>query len=294
MNQLRVSILQADIAWENKQDNLRRLREKLENLRGAAEIVVLPETFSTGFSMNARQLAEPVTGRTIETLRRWASDYRIALAGSYIACDENSRPPEKEKNSSEEKNISSGDTSVSSQDNSLPCHPAACYNRAFFLTPEGEAYFCDKRHLFRMGNETEHFTPGSRHTLITYRGWNIRLLVCYDLRFPVWSRNVNNEYDLLIYVANWPAARRKVWDVLLQARALENISYVCGVNRIGTDGNRIPYDGGSAIYSPKGELLARVPDREEGTATAVLELPALQAFRDKFPAWKDADTFIVH
>ena len=144
-----------------------------------------------------------------------------------------------------------------------------------------------------MGNETEHFTAGNHRTVIPYRGWNILLLVCYDLRFPVWSRNVNNGYDLLIYVANWPVPRRKVWDVLLQARALENISYVCGVNRVGKDGNRFPYDGGSAIYSYKGELMAQVPDNEEGTATVPLELSALQAFRNKFPAWKDADSFTI-
>lgn len=258
MNQLRVSILQTDIAWENKQDNLRRLREKLETLRGAAEIVVLPETFSTGFSMNTDKLAEPVTGDTITTLRQWASEYWIAIAGSYISRERH-----------------------------------AYYNRAFFITPEGETYFYDKRHLFRMGSETEHFTAGSRRTIIPYQGWNILLLVCYDLRFPVWSRNVNNEYDLVIYVANWPVPRRKVWDVLLQARALENICYVCGVNRVGTDGNQFPYNGGSAIYSYKGELMAQVPDNEEGTATATLELPALQGFRSKFPAWKDADSFII-
>ncbi len=272
MNRLRVSILQTDIAWENKQDNLRRLREKLETLRGATEIVVLPETFSTGFSMDTGRLAEPVTGKTITTLRQWASEYRIAIAGSYISC---------------------GEETVSPQEDSSSRKPAAYYNRAFFLTPEGEAYFYDKRHLFRMGNETEHFTAGSRRAVIPYRGWNILLLVCYDLRFPVWSRNVNNEYDLLIYVANWPVPRRKVWDILLQARALENISYVCGVNRIGTDGNRLPYSGGSVIYSPKGELLAQAPDNEEGTATATLELSALQAFRSKFPAWKDADSFTI-
>lgn len=265
MNQLRVSILQTDIAWENKQDNLRRLHEKLETLRGAAEIVVLPETFSTGFSMNTDKLAEPVTGETITTLRQWASEYQLAIAGSYISCEETS----------------------------FSCKRPTYYNRAFFLTPEGEAYFYDKRHLFRMGSETEHFTAGSRRPVISYRGWNILLLVCYDLRFPVWSRNVNNEYDLLIYVANWPVPRRKAWDVLLQARALENISYVCGVNRVGTDNNQLSYNGGSVIYSPKGELLGTVPDNEEGTATAILELPALQEFRKKFPAWKDADVFTI-
>ena len=204
---MRISILQTDIVWENKQENLRRLREKLETLRGTTEIVVLPETFSTGFSMDTASLAEPTTGETIATLRQWSEEYRLALAGSYIACE-------------------------TASEGGKPSY----YNRAFFLTPEGNAYYYDKRHLFRMGHETEHFTPGNRRPIIRYRGWNILLLVCYDLRFPVWSRNTSNEYDLLIYVANWPIPRRKVWDILLQARALENISYVCGVNRIGKDG----------------------------------------------------------
>lgn len=261
---MRISILQTDIVWENKQGNLSRLREKLEALRGTTEIVVLPETFSTGFSMSPAGLAEPTTGETITTLRQWAEEYRLALAGSYIACEKNS-------------------------ENGKPSY----YNRAFFLTPEGDASYCDKRHLFRMGHETEHFTPGSLRPVIRYRGWNIRLLVCYDLRFPVWSRNAGNEYDLLIYVANWPASRRRVWDILLQARALENICYVCGVNRIGKDGRNTPHDGGSAIYSPKGELLAAVPDNREGAATASLSLNSLQEFRLKFPAWKDADGFAI-
>lgn len=264
---MRVTLLQTDIVWEDKQENLRLLRGKLQKLRGEAEIVVLPETFSTGFSMDSPRLAEPDSGETITTLRRWASEFGFAIAGSYIACGENEN----------EDTLSSPDKIY--------------YNRAFFLTPEGDAYYYNKRHLFRMGKETEHFTPGSRRTIISYRGWNILLLVCYDLRFPVWSRNVNNEYDLLIYVANWPVPRRRVWDILLQARALENICYVCGVNRIGTDKNLMPHSGGSAIYSPKGELLADVPDNEEGTASATLNLSALKEFRLKFPAWKDADSF---
>ena len=172
---MRISILQTDIVWENKQENLRRLREKLETLRGTTEIVVLPETFSTGFSMDTASLAEPTTGETIATLRQWSEEYRLALAGSYIACE-------------------------TASEGGKPSY----YNRAFFLTPEGNTYYYDKRHLFRMGHETEHFTSGNRRPIIRYRGWNILLLVCYDLRFPVWSRNTSNEYDLLIYVANWP------------------------------------------------------------------------------------------
>ncbi|WP_291527807.1 amidohydrolase [Bacteroides sp. UBA939] len=262
---MRVTLLQTDIVWEDKQENLRRLRKKLETLRGATEVVVLPETFSTGFTMDTQRLAEPASGETITLLRQWAAEFRLAIAGSYIACDKDT---------------------VRGKDKTY-------YNRAFFLTPEGETYYYDKRHLFRMGNETEYFTAGNRRPVISYRGWNILLLVCYDLRFPVWSRNVNNEYDLLIYVANWAVPRRRVWDVLLQARALENISYVCGVNRIGTDGDQNSYNGGSVIYSPKGQLLADVPDNEEGIATATLDLSALREFRNKFPAWKDADSFSV-
>lgn len=262
---MRISILQTDIVWENKQENLRRLREKLETLRGATEIVVLPETFSTGFSMDTEHLAEPVTGETITTLRQWAEEFQFAITGSYIACETSSSPDEQ----------------------------PSYYNRAFFLTPEGDTYYYDKRHLFRMGSETEHFTSGNKRPIISYRGWNILLLVCYDLRFPVWSRNVDNEYDLLIYVANWPVPRRRVWDILLPARALENISYVCGVNRVGTDNHKLPHSGGSVIYSPKGELLASVPDNEEGVATATLNLTALKEFRQKFPAWKDADRFFI-
>lgn len=262
---MRITLLQTDIVWEDRQENLRLLRERLTELRGETDLVILPETFSTGFSMESRRLAEPVSGLTVTTLRQWAAEFGMALAGSYIACnaDGGHRPS------------------------------PACYNRAFFLTPEGEAYYCDKRHLFRMGRETEHFTAGTLRTVITYRGWNIRLLVCYDLRFPVWSRNVANEYDLLIYVANWPTARRRAWDILLQARALENMSYVCGVNRTGTDGRKTPHNGGSAAYSPKGELLAAVPDGEEGAATVRLCLPSLREFRQKFPAWKDADSFTI-
>ena len=150
---MRVTLLQTDIVWEDKQENLRLLREKLIKLRGEAEIVVLPETFSTGFSMDSRRLAEPVSGETISTLRQWAAEFHLAITGSYIACDESS-------------------TSLQA----LPC-----YNRAFFLTPEGEAYYYDKRHLFRMGQETEHFTAGSQRPVISYRGWNILLLVCYAL-----------------------------------------------------------------------------------------------------------------
>ena len=256
MHPLKISIVQTDIAWENKQENLRMLREKLHALRGTTEIVVLPEMFSTGFTMKSRELAEPVSGITVSILKELAADFQLALCGSFI-CSERSN----------------------------------YYNRAFFITPEGEEFYYDKRHLFRMGNEAEYFSSGNNKLIISYRGWNICLLVCYDLRFPVWSRNVNNEYDLLIYVASWPQARRLAWDTLLCARALENMCYVCGVNRIGVDGNKLIYNGGSVVFSAKGEVLASVPDGEEGIETVSLSLISLQQLRDKFPVWKDADAF---
>ena len=258
--QLRISIIQTDICWENKQENLRLLHKKLQALCGTTEIVVLPEMFSTGFSMNSKELAEPITGTTITTLKQWAATYDLAITGSYIAC------------------TASGQY----------------YNRGFFLTPTGDSHYYDKRHLFRVGKESEFFTPGSSNKqIISYRGWNIRLLICYDLRFPIWSRNVANEYDLLIYVANWPESRRMVWDTLLRARAIENSCYTCGVNRVGSDGNLLTYNGGSVLYSPKGEELMAVANNKDDTATTSLSLSALQQFRSKFPTWKDDDSFAL-
>jgi predicted amidohydrolase len=168
------------------------------------------------------------------------------------------------------------------------------YNRAFFITPEGDSLFYDKRHLFQMGDEDQYFTAGDKRLVVSYRGWNICLLVCYDLRFPVWSRNVNNEYDLLIYCANWPEARKKVWKILLQARAIENMSYVCGVNRVGIDGKGFTYRGDSLIISPKGKKLADAGKREEVTRTVSLSMDEISELRSKFPAWKDADDFTIN
>ena len=165
------------------------------------------------------------------------------------------------------------------------------YNRAFFITPEGEEHYYDKRHLFRMAEEDKHFSAGDKRLIVPYKGWNICLQVCYDLRFPVWSRNVNNEYDLLIYVANWPEARKKAWKALLHARAIENMAYVCGVNRVGVDGKGFLFRGDSMIYNAKGKKLADAGKREEITRTCTLKKSELDEFRAKFPAWKDADGF---
>lgn len=258
MTPLRLTIIQTNIVWENKQENLRLLREKLDKLRGTTEIVVLPEMFSTGFSMNCAKLAEPITGTTIESIKEMAASFQVAIVGSFM-CIENK----------------------------------IYYNRAFFITPEGKEHYYDKRHLFRMGEEAHYYTAGNTQTIVSYKGWNICLQVCYDLRFPVWSRNVNNAYDLLIYVANWPESRRTSWDTLLRARAIENLSYACGVNCTGTDEIGIVYNGGSAIISEKGDVIALANDGDEDCITAALDLDILKALREKFPAWKDADQFQI-
>ncbi len=258
MTLLRLTMIQTAIVWENKKENLRLLCEKLQKLRGTTEIVVLPEMFSTGFSMNCEVLAEPITGITLQAIRNMSAEFEMAIVGSFM-CEEN----------------------------------GIYYNRAFFITPKGEEYFYDKRHLFRMGEEANHYVAGTQKKIVSYLGWNICLQICYDLRFPVWSRNIDNEYDLLIYMANWPASRRNTWDVLLRARAIENLSYACGVNCIGMDECGILYNGGSAIISEKGETLSIAKDEWEECVTTTIDLSSLQVLRQKFPAWKDADTFYI-
>ena len=218
---LRISMVQSHIIWEDRDENLGYYGELLRRVSGKTDIAVLPETFTTGFSMDVEKLADTMDGPTIPIIKGWAKKYKLAVAGSFIAKE-----------------------------------GGKYFNRAFFVTPEGETYLYDKRHLFRMAGEDQHFTAGDKRTIVRYKDWNICLQVCYDLRFPVWSRNVDNEYDLLIYVANWPEARKKVWKTLLQARAMENMAYVCGVNRVGIDGKGFVYRGDSMIFSPKGKKLA--------------------------------------
>lgn len=258
-----------DIAWRNKQENLRWVCQQLQQLSGTTEIVVLPEMFSTGFSMHPASLAEVNEGETITALQEWAREFNLAIAGSFIAKEE-----------------------TAAEDNAAEDN-AVYYNRAFFISPESEVCFRDKHHLFRMGGEHRVYQPGKSREIIHYRGWRILLQVCYDLRFPVWSRCRDNEYDLLIYVANWPEARQTAWDTLLRARAIENLCYVAGCNRVGEDGGGMHHAGGSAIVDFKGEYLASFTKNEEGMATATLFLDAVNSFRERFPAFQDADSFTL-
>lgn len=255
---LHIGLVQSSIVWKNREENLEHFGKLLQRVKGQANIAVLPEAFTTGFTMEAEQVADTMEGPTLQTVQSWAADYQLAIVGSFII-----------------------------QEN------RHYFNRAFFATPKGGLQLYDKRHLFRMAGENRHFTAGEQQIVVAYKGWNICLQICYDLRFPVWSRNVNNAYDLLIYVANWPKARQNAWKTLLPARAIENLAYVCGVNRTGTDGLGIAYCGGSALYSPKGEKLLDVGKQESVVRTCTLSRSALDCLRTKFPAWKDADQFVL-
>jgi len=251
-------MFQYSIAWEDKQANLNKVASWLEKERPEADLLVLPEMFTTGFSMKAKELAEPDDGETIRQVKKWAEYFDMAVAGSFIAQKENH-----------------------------------FYNRAFFVTPEGKSFFYNKRHLFSIGQENTVFTAGRERVIVPYKGWNICLQICYDLRFPVWARNVANEYDLLLYVANWPSSRISSWNLLLPARAVENQAYVCGVNRVGEDGLLVKHNGCSSVYDVKGKLLAQFEPEEEGIMVTTLSLGMLNEFRRKFPVWSDADKFEI-
>lgn len=254
---LRISTAQYDITWEDKPKNLLKIKQLLTDLKGKTDLVVLPEMCTTGFSMNVSALAETMDEETISTMKQWAIDFDVAICGSFIAKE--------------------GDN---------------YYNRGFFITPDAIWHY-DKRHLFRMGDEPLHYNAGDNKLIVKHKGFNICLLICYDLRFPVWARNRRNEYDLLIYVANWPVSRIKVWNTLLAARAIENMAYVCGVNRIGKDGLGIEYNGNSVLLDAKGNILS-ASDNTEKPQTVELSLSQLYEFRDKFPVWKDSDNFDIH
>ena len=255
-NPLRVSLVQFEIAWEDPLANCALLEEKLQHLINQTDVVVLPEMFSTGFSMND-QGAEIGHGPVIKWLKLMANRLNALVVGS-IKCKENNQ----------------------------------YFNRFVAVDPEGKILSYDKKHLFRMGGEDQFYTAGNEKRIISYKNWNIAAFVCYDLRFPVWSRNVDLAYDLAIYVANWPAARAHAWNTLLRARAIENLSYVVGVNRIGQDGNEIQYQGDSALISYLGNDLLNLSN-EDSIKTYSISKHELIEFRAKFPTDLDADHFTL-
>jgi predicted amidohydrolase len=268
-SQLTITGIQTILHWEDRPRNLSMLEEKINSIKGKTEIVVLPETFTTGFSMNPVSLAEDMEGDTVKWMKKLSAQKKIILTGSMIASEKDPTDPEE----------------------------THYYNRLVWMLPNGQYGVYDKRHRFAYAGEDKEFTAGSKRLIASVKGWKINLLVCYDLRFPVWARQKTSEtgapeYDVLIYVANWPERRSIAWKTLLQARAIENQCYVIGVNRVGDDGNQIHYTGDSMVIDPLGEILYQKKD-EEDIFTVTLDKSHLDSVREKLPFWKDADRFVI-
>lgn len=259
MQDIIITTIQTHLFWEDVQKNLEHFDEKINEIDGPVDIIVLPEMFTTGFTMNPEMLAEQHGGKGLQWMMQKSKEKNCVIVGS-ISVKEN----------------------------------ANFYNRLYWAKPGGTYEYYDKRHLFRMGNEDEHYTPGNKKLIINYKGWKICPLVCYDLRFPVWSRNrKDNTYDVLIYVANWPEVRSYPWKQLLIARAIENQAYVVGVNRIGEDGNQINHSGDSSIINPRGEIISQTLAHQDKLETTHLSYSYLQDFRKVFPVMLDGDDFEI-
>lgn len=257
MDKLNIALVQTSIYWEDVSKNLEHFGRKIRAIKDQADLIILPEMATTGFSMNPEKLAEGTDGRTVRWLMQLSSEVQCIIIGSFIM-------HEKKR----------------------------YYNRLIWMEPSGEFFCYDKRHLFRMDNEHNNYTPGNYRLIKQIGSWRIMPLICYDLRFPVWSRN-RNEYDLLVYIANWPASRRDVWQTLLKARALENQAYVVGLNRIGSDGNAISYAGDSVVINPRGVTVSKMKPFEDSTEIVTVSLKELQEFRDRFPVCLDGDDFTI-
>ena len=251
---LTLTLIQSSLHWENVPANLAMWEEKIWRIDQPTDLIILPEMFNTGFTMNTA-VAEPMNLHTFKWMKQQAQQTGAVVTGSYAV-------REREK----------------------------YYNRLVWMRPDGSYETYDKRHLFRLAGEHLVFSAGTRRLVTEWKGWRICPLVCYDLRFPVWSRNVPADYDLLIYVANWPEARSRAWKTLLPARAVENLAYAVGVNRVGLDGKNLEYSGDSAVYDYQGESLFDAVGTET-FSTLTLDKEALLAFRSSFPAHLDADVF---
>ncbi len=259
MDNLIITIIQTNLFWENSDKNIAHFDAKINAISEPTDIVVLPEMFTTGFTMNPKLLAEEHGGVGLQWMIKKAKEKKCVIVGS-ISVKENNK----------------------------------FYNRLYWVNPNGNYEFYDKRHLFKLGNEHQYYTPGNKKNIIDYKGWKICPLICYDLRFPVWSRNrKDNTYDVLIYVANWPEVRAYPWKQLLIARAIENQAYVAGVNRIGDDGNAISHSGDSCVINPRGELINAIQAHQDKTETISLSYAFLEDYRKAFPVLLDADEFDV-
>lgn len=255
---MKVTLIQQNIIWENREANLAQLDILLNKLNpNDTNLIILPEMFTTGFSMNTIKNAVGMNSDEVNWLINKAEILNSTIIGSMIINEDGNR-----------------------------------YNRLLIASKDGIICQYDKRHLFRMGNENQNYQAGKSIQESNIMNWKVRPLICYDLRFPVWSRNDSN-YHLLVYVANWPASRADIWTSLLKARAIENQSYVIGVNRVGTDGEGINYSGDSVVFNPKGEAILSLPANQETIMSTELSMEELVSFKEKFPAWRDADKFRI-
>lgn len=260
MQDLSITTIQTHLIWEDVDKNLSHLDTKINEIKNNTDIIVLPEMFTTGFTMNPNQLAETQGGKGLQWMLEKAKQKNCIIVGSISVKDADEY-----------------------------------YNRLYWAKPDGSYEYYDKRHLFRMGNEHQHYSVGFKKLIVEYKGWKICPLVCYDLRFPVWSRNTKeNTYDVLIYVANWPEVRSYPWKHLLIARAIENQCYVVGVNRIGEDGNNIKHSGDTSIINPRGEIISKTKANEDQLETLFLSFNYLHEFRKLFPVMMDADEFKIN
>lgn len=255
MRDLKILLAQTDLAWEDPERNREHLSEVLRTINSEPDVIILPEMFTTAFSMRSEQLAETMNGPSVKWMKEQANTLNSALYGSLIIQED-----------------------------------GRFYNRGVWMRPDGTSTCYDKRHLFRMANETDHFASGNERVIVEVEGWRMMLQICYDLRFPVFSRN-REDYDALVYVANWPEVRRGAWSKLLLARAIENQAWVIGVNRVGKDANGISYSGDSVVVDPYGEVITSGNAGKEEYLEATLSCDLLPAFREKFPVAKDADNF---
>jgi predicted amidohydrolase len=260
MQNLSVTIIQSILHWEDIDANLKMFSEKISSIQEKTNLIILPEMFSTGFTMNAKKLAEPMNGRTMQWMKEMAKKKNCVITGSIII-------EEKKK----------------------------FYNRLIWMPPTGKFEIYDKHHLFRYANEHKYYSAGKKKLLVELKGWKIYPLICYDLRFPVWIRNRTTkgkmDYDLLLFVANWPERRNHAWKTLLMARAIENQCYVAAVNRLGNDGNGVYHSGDSAIINFKGEVISKTLSHKESVETVILSKKELNNWRKTFPAWRDANRF---
>ncbi len=257
MQDLTLTLIQSELAWEDIPTNLSRFDKKIDALEGSTDAIILPEMFSTGFSMRAMEMAESMDGSAVSWLREKAVEKKTVITGSVMVREQES-----------------------------------FYNRLIWARPDGTISTYDKKHLFRFAGEEKVYTAGERWETMKLKGWRIRPFICYDLRFPIWTRNLDNAYDLAIFVANWPTKRSPHWRALLKARAIENQAYVAAVNRVGVDGNGIDYSGYSGVIDPTGKTLFERENAPD-TSTISLEYNTLKEYRQQFPAWMDADEDMV-